>query len=76
MENYYHLTKKELSFLSSIQKPIYGRNNERLSKPVVVMTYKNNSTVTRVYSLKRYKKMVQRDGIYTDVYKVEICAML
>ena len=76
MENFYRLTEKELSFISRTQKPIMGANNKRLSKPVIVSIYKLNYTVSRVYSLKWYKRMVQRNEICPELYKYEIHSMI
>ena len=76
MENFYRLTEKELSFISSTQKPIMGANNKRLSTPVVVMIFKPNYTVSRVYTLKSYKRRVKQNEICPELYKYEIRSML
>ena len=76
MENFYHLTKQELSYISRTQKPIMGANNKRLSTPVVVMIYKLNYTVSRVYTLKSYKRMVKQNKICPELYEFVIRSML
>lgn len=75
MTNYYHLTKKELSFISSIQEPVFGLRDQRLSRPVVVQTFKPSCCVSRVYTLGWYKRMVKRNEIDTLLYKYEIFSM-
>ena len=75
MENFYRLTKKELSFISSIQRPILGSDNTRISTPVVVLTNKLNGVVSRVYTLRTYKKKVKLHQINDVVYRYEIRAM-
>ena len=76
MENFYRLTEKELSFISSTQKPIMGANNKRLSTPVVVMIYKLNYTVSRVYTLKAYKTLVKQNKICPELYVFVIRSMI
>lgn len=75
MENYYRLTKKELSFISSTQKPIVSTDFTRLSKPVVIVTYIPNNTITRVYSLKWFKKLVKENRLCTELFKYDIYTM-
>ena len=76
MENFYHLTKKELSYISGTQKPIIGANNKRLSSPVVVSIYKLNYTVSRVYTLNRFKRMVKQNEINPELYLYLIRSMI
>ena len=75
MKNYYRLTKKELSIISSIQMPIVGYDNKCLSKPAVVVTFIPTNRVAVVYSLKRFRRMVNQGQISTEFYKYEILSM-
>lgn len=74
--NYYRLTKKELSFITRIQKPVLGSDGKRISIPVVVVSNRLDNVVLRVYTIRWYKKIVKENCIYPSLYNYEICSML
>lgn len=72
--NYYHLTKKELSFISYVEQPIRSFITEkRVSSPVVVLFQRD--VVVRVFSLKHFKAVVRFNPSYLDGLRCEIHAM-
>lgn len=70
MENWYRLSKAELSHLSKIEEPVICLG-KRISKPVVVVLL--GTHVLYVWSLKWYKYKVKQGGVtHDEVMRYEI----
>lgn len=75
MTNFYRLTKKELSFVSFIEKPFISRcTSKRLSVPVALV-FDLSGVLVYVWTLRTFRSVVKNSSSLLDCRYVEIRAL-